>query len=65
MATFSLAGALRAVGVQFQLAKPDQGDTAAEAVASAEGFTLRLNGSERRRFGSAADVARALAEARQ
>ena len=65
MATFSLAGALRAVGVQFQLAKPDQDDTAAEAVASAEGFTLRLNGSKPRRFGSAADVARALAEARQ
>jgi histidyl-tRNA synthetase len=57
---FALAGALRAAGVAFRLGSAsDSGDTP-EAVATADGFTLRLNGAEPQSFAVAGDVVRAL-----
>jgi len=62
-ATFELVGALRAAGVAFRIEGTDQGAAAAEAVASGDGFTLRLNGSEAQAFRRSEEVVRAITEA--
>jgi histidyl-tRNA synthetase len=59
-AAFRLANALRTAGVPFRLAAPADGPAVPEAVATADGFTLQLNGSEPQSYQRADDIVRAL-----
>jgi len=62
-AAFSLAGALRSAGRVFRMAGSAEEGGGCEVVASEEGYSLRLNGSEPRQLAQASDVISALSEA--
>lgn len=62
-AAFSLAGELRNAGRPFRMAGASEPAAGCEVVASADGFTLRLNGSAPKEISSAADVVAALSDA--
>jgi histidyl-tRNA synthetase len=62
-AAFSLAGELRSVGRPFRIAGAGEPAAGCEVVASAQGYTLRLNGSAPQHLSRAADVVSALSEA--
>lgn len=62
-AAFLLAGELRAAGRPFRIAGASEPAAVREVVASANGFTLRLNGSAPKEISSAAGVVAALSDA--
>ncbi len=64
-ATFALAGALQQAGVAFRITGAAEPAASREAVAGANGYTLRLNGSQPRSYGDADEVVRALATSSQ
>lgn len=62
-AAFSLAGELRSAERPFRIAAAAEPAAGCEIVASADGFTLRLNGSAPRQIALASDVVSALSDA--
>ena len=62
-AAFSLAGELRSTGRVFRIAGLAEQAGGCEVIASEDGYTLRLNGSEPRQLACAGDVVSALSEA--
>jgi histidyl-tRNA synthetase len=62
-AAFALANALREAGLPFRLAGAGEAASVPEAVAAADSYTLRLNGSAPQSFRGADDVVRALSAA--
>jgi histidyl-tRNA synthetase len=63
-ATFTLADALRDAGVAFRIAGVSEPAAGAEAVASGDGYTLRMNGTQSHRYPGADELVRALTSAR-
>jgi hypothetical protein len=62
-ATFALATALRDADVSFKIST-EQLSAAAEAVAAADGYTLRMNGTSPQHYTSPAEVVRAVTQPR-
>ena len=62
-AAFSLAGELRPSARVFRIASVGETVGGCEVVASGDGYTRRVNGSEPKQLARAGDVLSALAEA--
>jgi histidyl-tRNA synthetase len=62
-AAFAMANVLRQNGIEFQITDHEGTGGGIEAVAEADGYTLRLNGAAPVKFADAAEVVRALTTA--